>query len=203
MPLPKYKTYTVQDIYDLPEGTRAELIDGTMYMMAPTSRAHQEIVGEIFAVIRDYIKQKGGVCRPYVAPFAVFLNEDDHTYVEPDVSVICDPSKLNDKGCAGAPDWIIEVVSPGSQRIDYMIKLFKYRTAGVREYWIVDKTKNRIIVYNFEKNDMNEYTFSDLVPAGIYDDLQVDFTKIDELLQVLNGLYTGLGNIKRRILCRL
>ena len=182
MPLPKYKTYTVQDIYDLPEGTRAELIDGTMYMMAPPSRAHQEIVGEIFAVIRDYIKQKGGVCRPYVAPFAVFLNEDDHTYVEPDVSVICDPSKLNDKGCAGAPDWIIEVVSPGSQRIDYMIKLFKYRTAGVREYWIVDKTKNRIIVYNFEKNDMNEYTFSDLVPAGIYDDLQVDFTKIDELL---------------------
>ena len=182
MPLPKYKTYTVQDIYDLPEGTRAELIDGTMYMMAPPSRAHQEIVGEIFAVIRDYIKQKGGVCRPYVAPFAVFLNEDDHTYVEPDVSVICDPSKLNDKGCAGAPDWIIEVVSPGSQRIDYMIKLFKYRTAGVRDYWIVDKTKNRIIVYNFEKNDMNEYTFSDLVPAGIYDDLQVDFTKIDELL---------------------
>lgn len=169
-------------IYDLPEGTRAELIDGTMYMMAPPSRAHQEIVGEIFAVIRDYIKQKGGVCRPYVAPFAVFLNEDDHTYVEPDVSVICDPSKLNDKGCAGAPDWIIEVVLPGSQRIDYMIKLFKYRTAGVREYWIVDKTKNRIIVYNFEKNDINEYTFSDLVPAGIYDDLQVDFTKIDELL---------------------
>ena len=182
MPLPKYKTYTVQDIYDLPEGTRAELIDGTMYMMAPPSRAHQEIVGEIFAVIRDYIKQKGGVCRPYVAPFAVFLNEDDHTYVEPDVSVICDPSKLNDKGCAGAPDWIIEVVSPGSQRIDYMIKLFKYRTAGVREYWIVDKTKNRIIVYNFEKNDINEYTFSDLVPAGIYDDLNIDFAKIDELL---------------------
>ena len=108
--------------------------------------------------------------------------QDDHTYVEPDVSVICDPSKLNDKGCAGAPDWIIEVVSPGSQRIDYMIKLFKYRTAGVREYWIVDKTKNRIIVYNFEKNDMNEYTFSDLVPAGIYDNLNIDFAKIDELL---------------------
>ena len=96
--------------------------------------------------------------------------------------MICDPSKLNDKGCAGAPDWIIEVVSPGSQRIDYMIKLFKYRTAGVREYWIVDKTKNRIIVYNFEKNDMNEYTFSDQVPAGIYDDLNIDFAKIDELL---------------------
>ncbi|WP_448865066.1 Uma2 family endonuclease [Clostridium sp.] len=182
MPLPKYKTYTVQDIYDLPEGTRAELIDGTMYMMAPPGRAHQEIVGELFAAIRDYIKEKGGICRPYVAPFAVFLNEDDHTYVEPDVSVICDPSKLNDKGCAGAPDWIIEVVSPGSQRIDYMIKLFKYRTAGVREYWIVDKTKNRIIVYNFEKNDMNEYTFSEQVPAGIYDNLNVDFAKIDELL---------------------
>ena len=79
MPLPKYKTYTVQDIYDLPEGTRAELIDGTMYMMAPPSRAHQEIVAEIIAVIRDYIKQKGGVSRHYVAPYAVFLNYDDHT----------------------------------------------------------------------------------------------------------------------------
>ena len=78
----------------------------------------------------------------------------DSTYVEPDVSVICDPSKLNDKGCAGAPDWIIEVVSPGSQRIDYMIKLFKYRTAGVREYWIVDKTKNLSLIHIFSVSSM-------------------------------------------------
>ena len=173
--------YTIQDIYNLPEGTRAELIDGSLYMMAPPSRMHKEIVGELFGVIRDYIKKKHCSCKPYVAPFAVFLNRDDRTYVEPDISVICDPSKLNDRGCLGAPDWIIEVVSPGSQRIDYMIKLFKYRTAGVREYWIVDKSKNRIIVYNFEQNDMSEYTFSDSVPVGIYENLKIDFSAIDEI----------------------
>ena len=76
-----------------------------------------------------------------IAPFAVFLNADDKNYVEPDISVICDKSKLTDKGCNGAPDWIIEIVSSGSRRMDYYTKLFKYRTAGVREYWIVDPDK--------------------------------------------------------------
>ena len=102
------------------------------------------------------------------ADFAVFLNEDDKNYVEPDISVICNPDKLDDKGCNGAPDWVIEIVSPSSQRMDYMIKLFKYRTAGVREYWIVDSLKNRITVYNFEEDTMQEYTFSEDIPAGIY-----------------------------------
>ena len=100
--------------------------------------------------------------------------------MELDISVICDSSKLNDKGCLGAPGWIIEVVTPGSQRIDYMIKLFKYRAAGVKEYWIVDKSKNRIMVYNFEQNDMGEYTFSDIVSACIYENLKIDFSVIDE-----------------------
>ena len=111
-------------------------------------------------------------------PFAVFLNADDKNYVEPDISVICDRNNLDDRGCSGAPDWMIEIVSLGSQRMDYMIKLFKYRTAGVREYWIVDKAKNRITVYNFEKDDMKEYTFTDSVKAGIYTDLEIDFSKI-------------------------
>ena len=74
----------------------------------------------------------------YPAPFAVFLNQDDKTYVEPDVTVVCDADRLDDKGCNGAPDWIVEIVSPGSYRMDYLIKLFKYRTAGVKEYWIVN-----------------------------------------------------------------
>lgn len=77
-----------------------------------------------------------------------------------------------------APDWIIEIVSPGSQRMDYMIKLFKYKSAGVREYWIVDQKKNRIIVYDFEKDDMKEYTFSDTVETGIYSGFKIDFSKI-------------------------
>lgn len=87
-------------------------------------------------------------------------------------------SYVTDQGCAGAPDRIIKIVSPGSQRMDYMIKLFKYRNTGVREYWIVDKQKDRITVYNFEKDDMKEYTFADSVSAGIYEELEIDFMNI-------------------------
>ena len=149
MPLPKSNTYTIDDIYALPEGQRAELIDGQIYDMAPPSPMHQELVMELSATLRDYIKKNGGPCKVYPAPFAVFLNEDDRNYVEPDISVICDPSKVDNRGYQGAPDFIIEIVSPSSQRMDYLTKLFKYRTAGVREYWIVDPEKNRITVYNF------------------------------------------------------
>lgn len=113
-----------------------------------------------------------GKCQVLLAPFAVFLN-DEKNYVEPDISVICDPDKIDDDGCHGAPDWIVEIVSPGSRRMDYMIKLFKYRSAGVREYWIVDPEKNRIIVYNFADDTMMEYAFGDAVKAGIYNDLEI------------------------------
>ena len=132
------KVYTIEDIYALPEGERAELIDGRIYYMAPPNRNHQKISGYLYYEIYDHIKRNNGKCEIYAAPFAVFLNEDDATYLEPDISVICDLSKLDDKGCHGAPDWIIEIVSPSSKPRDYMTKLFKYRTAGVREYWIVD-----------------------------------------------------------------
>ena len=138
MPLPKSNTYTIDDIYALPEGQRAELIDGQIYDMAPPSPMHQELVMELSATLRDYIKKNGGPCKVYPAPFAVFLNEDDRNYVEPDISVICDSSKVDNRGYQGAPDFIIEIVSPSSQRMDYLTKLFKYRTAGVREYWIVN-----------------------------------------------------------------
>lgn len=179
MPLPQERIYTTDDIYALPDGERAELVDGQIYYMAPPSRKHQRISGELFTIINNYIKSKAGSCEPYIAPFAVFLNGDDKNYVEPDISVICDKAKLTDKGCLGAPDWIIEVVSPGSRRMDYSIKLFKYRSAGVREYWIVDPEKNRITVYNLEHEDMNEYTFTDTVKAGIYPDLSISFDHLN------------------------
>lgn len=178
------KIYTVNDIYALPEGERAELIDGQIYYMAPPSRRHQDITGELFGMIREYIRSNNGSCRPYIAPFAVFLNQDDTNYVEPDISVIFDSDMLNDKGCSGAPDWIIEIVSPGSRQMDYYTKLFKYRTAGVREYWIVDPEKNRILVYNFESEDTGDYSFSDSIKVGIYDDLQIDFSNIAKLLNI-------------------
>lgn len=170
--------YTVDDIYSLPEGKRAELIDGQIYMMSPPTRKHQRIVMELSTIISSYIKGRNGSCEVDIAPFAVFLNQDNKNYVEPDISVICDKNKLTDKGCVGAPDWIIEVVSPSSKRNDYLLKLFKYRTAGVREYWIVDSDKNRIIVYNFETEDVNDYSFSDIVKAGIYEDLEIDFSSL-------------------------
>ena len=179
MPLLKNDIYTIEDIYALPAGQRAELIDGHIYDMAPPSPLHQELVMELSATLRDYIKKNNGTCKVYPAPFAVFLNQDDQNYVEPDISVICDSNKMNDRGCNGAPDFIIEIVSPSSQRMDYLTKLFKYRTAGVREYWIVDAEKNRITVYNFESEDTGEYTFSDSIEVGIYDDLTIDFDSMD------------------------
>ena len=178
MPLPKSNNYTIEDIYSLPDGQRAELIDGQIYNMAPLSPFHQELVMELSATLRDYIKKNSGPCKVYPAPFAVFLNQDDHNYVEPDISVVCDESKLDDKGCNGAPDWIIEIVSPGSRRMDYGIKLFKYRSAGVREYWIVDPDKQRIIVYDLEHDDVEEYTFEDKVKVRIYDELWIDFKNL-------------------------
>ena len=170
MPLPKERIYTIDDIYALPEGERAELIDGQIYYMAPPSRKHQEIAGELFTSINNYIRAAGGSCKPYIAPFAVFLNENDKNYVEPDISVICDPNKLNEKGCVGAPDWIIEIVSPGSRRMDYNNKLFKYRTAGVREYWIVDPQKEWIMVYSF---------FNDDIPSGIYPGFSLNLSTLN------------------------
>lgn len=183
MPLPREQTYTIDDIYNLPEGERAELIDGQIYYMAPPSRVHQRITAELCTVINNYIKSNNGSCEVDIAPFAVFLNDDDKNYVEPDISVICDKSKLTDKGCSGAPDWIIEIVSPGSRRMDYYTKLFKYRTSGVKEYWIVDPAKNRITVYNFETEDTGDYTFTDSINAGIYEDLSIDFSDIAKLLE--------------------
>lgn len=176
MALAQENRYTIDDIYALPEGERAELIDGRIYDMAAPSRMHQKILGFLDRVIGNYIDDKGGDCEVYMAPFAVFLNQDDRNYVEPDISVICDTQKLDDKGCQGAPDWIVEIVSPASKRMDYMIKLFKYRSAGVREYWIVDPMEQSVYVYDFDHEDMGKYTFTDTVKAGIYEDLEIDFS---------------------------
>lgn len=179
MPLPQERIYTTDDIYALPDGERAELVDGQLYMMAPPSRKHQRITTELCTIINNHIKSNHGSCEVNVAPFAVFLNEDDKNYVEPDISIICDRRKLNDKGCVGAPDWIIEIVSDSSRRMDYSIKLFKYRTAGVREYWIVDPAKDRITVYDLEHNDMNEYSFADTVDAGIFSGLSISISQLN------------------------
>ena len=172
MPLLKEEIYTIEDIYALPDGERAELIDGNLYMMTPPGTRHQRLVSKVHGSIFRFIEDHGGDCEVFPAPFGVFLSEDSE-YVEPDVTVVCDPSRLDEKGCHGAPDWVIEVVSPSSRNMDYMIKLFKYRTAGVREYWIVDPDREQVVVYRFEKDLMEDYSLKDPVPSGIYDGLEI------------------------------
>lgn len=170
--------YTIDDIYNLPDGQRAELMDGELYMMGAPGTKHQRLVTEFTYLIKDYIRRNNGECDIFPSPFAVFLNADHDIYLEPDISVICDKHKLTDDGCNGAPDWIIEIVSPASRAMDYNKKLFRYRTAGVREYWIVDPIKQLILVYNFEHDTFEQYSFSDKVKAGIYENLKIDFAKI-------------------------
>ena len=179
MALEQEKIYTTEAIYALPDGQRAELIDGRIYDMAPPSFRHQKILMELSAAIHRHIKSHGGSCEVLPAPFAVFLNKDDLNYVEPDISVVCDKSKLDDKGCNGAPDWVIEIVSPSTSHIDYGIKLFKYRSAGVREYWVVNPCKRTVIVYDLEKDEQsNQYDFDDTTYSCIYEDLKINITTL-------------------------
>ena len=167
------ESYTIEDIYALPEGERAELIDGKIYYMAPPSTRHQRLVHFFDREIGNYIQSHEGECEVLPAPFAVFLNKDNKNYVEPDISIICDKDKITDKGCHGAPDWIIEIISPGNKEMDYFKKLFKYQAAGVREYWIVDPTKEIVMVYRFEKETMEEYSFGEDIPVGIYEGFSI------------------------------
>ena len=171
--------YTEEDYYNLPENVRAELINGQIYYMAAPSRIHQEILMFLSKTIANYIDSKKGPCKVYPAPFAVKLfSEDDRNVVEPDISIICDPNKLTDRGCTGAPDWIGEIVPPSNSSHDYIRKLNLYADAGIREYWIVNPIKESIFVYHLEetKFEAAAYTFQDKIKVNIYDDLWIDFT---------------------------
>ena len=181
--LTQKKFYTIDDIYSLPDGERAELIDGQIYYMAPPNTTHQRILSFLHLEIGNFIRANNGTCEIFPAPFAVFLAADDSKYLEPDISVICDRKKLNDHGCNGAPDWIIEIVSPSSRPMDYYTKLFLYRSTGVREYWIVDPLKQVVLVYDMENAAAPAiYSFFDKVKANIYEDLYINFSEISEIL---------------------
>ena len=171
-------TCTSEQYWNLPDGQRAELIDGYLYAMAPPSRIHQKILIELASAIHDHIKKNNGSCEVYPAPFAVNLDAEDKNWVEPDISVICDPDKLTDRGCEGAPDLIIEIVSPGSRRMDYLTKHILYANAGVREYWIVDPMKEHTTIYQFEKDDAPFIiTFDQTIETGIWKDLHINISE--------------------------
>ena len=177
MPLPQEKYYTVEDYYNMPEDIRVELIEGQLiYMTAPNTQ-HQRISGRLYLTIGNYINAKDGDCEVFHAPFSVQLNMDD-TVVEPDITVICDPNKITKQGCLGAPDWIIEIVSPSNPKHDYITKLSLYSNANVQEYWIIDAEQNKIHVYDMRDNRivLNQYTFHDKIKVGIYEDLYIDFS---------------------------
>ena len=179
MPKLKDEMCTIEDIYTLPEGQRAELINGIIYNMSLPNRIHQKLTGELYFEIKQFIKRNGGSCEIYLAPFGVFLNEDDRTYVEPDISVVCDQNKLDEHGCKGAPDFIIEIVSPSSRKMDYSNKMTLYSNAGVREYWIVDPVKERTTVYRFEEDAAPIIIpFTQPIQVGIYNDLSITISEI-------------------------
>ncbi len=173
------KKHTIEDLNSLPEGQRAELIDGQMFLLTPPDTDLQRISYTVARTISDYINRKNGRCEVFLAPFAVYLNKDNYNYVEPDISIVCDREKINDKGCNGAPDWVIEITSSGAPQRDYGIKLLKYHAAGVREYWIINPQKKAVIVFDFEKQRFsNQYCWNDDIPVCIYKDLVINLDKL-------------------------
>lgn len=174
MPQVIERVFTSEDYWGLPDGERAELIGGKLYAMAPPNRIHQKLLNEMCTVLTNYVKKNRGECQVYPAPFAVDLGADDREWVEPDISVICDRTKLTERGCTGAPDFIIEITSPSSRKMDYSTKNALYVSAGVREYWIVDPVKERTTVYRYEEDVAPVIVpFSQDLAVGIYGDLSM------------------------------
>ena len=179
----KQGEYTIEDRNALPEDHPSELIDGVIYNMASPALRHQSISGAIYRQLWNYVDSQGGDCIPFIAPTDVRLDRDERTMVVPDVFVICQPDDDrmdNDKYINGAPDLIIEVLSPSTRRKDMFTKLYKYEEAGVREYWIVDPNKEKVIVYIFgEESDVSLYRFDSEVPVGIYQGkCRIDFQRV-------------------------
>lgn len=178
---PQPETITLEQYEALPENRRAEVFEGVIYDMASPSQIHQTLSMELSNIIYNYIKSKKRLCQVFSAPFDVKLSDNPLTIVQPDIMVICDRDKLDGKRCNGAPDFIIEIVSPGNPSDDYIRKLYYYKNYGVREYWIVDPRHQKVIAYYLDQTDfeMNTYTFQDNIKVNIYDDLFIDFSILD------------------------
>ena len=174
--------YTLADYLALPDERRVELIDGVIYDMSAPTGYHQLIAGQLYSMLLSYISGKNGKCLPFISPVDVQLDCDDRTIVQPDVLILCDLSKYTPERIVGAPDFVAEVLSKSTRSKDMFLKTQKYRTAGVREYWMIDPEKKVVIVYHFENEDEYAvYSFRDQIPVGIYEgDLKIDFAVIDD-----------------------
>lgn len=177
------RKFNYQDYLNWPDDERWELIDGTPYAMAPApSRKHQEAAVELLRQFSNYLLDKS--CKVYGAPFDVRLSEqetrdeDVETVIQPDILVVCDESKLDDRGCRGAPDLIIEIVSPSSASLDYIKKLELYERYKVKEYWIVQPVDKIVMVYKIDPSGKygrpEIYSQEDKIKVGIFDNLTID-----------------------------
>lgn len=166
----KQGEYTLEDYYALPDDLRVELIDGVFFVMDAPSVFHQLLGGEIYRQIANFVMERKGPCMPLISPVDVQLDCDERTMVQPDVLILCNQSKNIKHHIYGAPDFIVEVLSPSTRRKDMTIKLTKYEKAGVREYWMIDPRGKRIITYFFESETSPViYGFEDKIPIRIYD----------------------------------
>jgi Uma2 family endonuclease len=174
--------YTYADYLEWDEDFRAEIIDGELYMMATPSRFHQSISMALSARIYNFLL--GKTCKVYVAPFTVRLfprrDGSDDTVLEPDITVVCDPSKLDKQGCAGAPDMVVEILSPSTARNDKIAKLRKYQKAGVKELWIIDPDAKTLDTYILDRGSylFSIYDESEKVPVLTLPGLEIDLSEI-------------------------
>lgn len=182
---PQPQLITLEQYEALPDDQRVEVFDGVIYNMGSPSQIHQAISMQLSTVINNYILRKKWACSIFNAPFDVKLSDNPLIIVQPDIMIVCDKNKLDDKRCNGAPDFIIEIVSPSNPSDDYIRKLYYYKNYGVREYWIVDPKRKVITVNYFEEDILNiPYAFDSTIKVNIYDDLYINFSDIAKLLNI-------------------
>lgn len=181
--------YTYGDYLTWDDGKRYELIDGEIYIMTPApGRIHQKISGNLHWQFYGYLKDKK--CEVYFAPFDLRLpegNEDDKdilTVVQPDLIVVCDQDKLDERGGRGAPDLVVEILSPTSEKRDREIKKDLYERHGVREYWFVDYQNSVVEVYLLKNGKYGKpdiYSKEDNLPVSIFSDFRIDLKSVFSL----------------------
>ena len=177
--------YTYADYLFWDDDGRYEIIDGIAYAMSSPTVRHQEISGELYGTIWEFLK--GKPCRVFAAPFDVRLfpeeDESDTTVVQPDILVVCDALKLSDgRACKGAPDLVVEILSNSSRILDRKVKAEKYREAGVKEYWIVDADTLEVMVNLLADECYASTVYKDRVPSSVLSGLTVDLNMIKERL---------------------
>ena len=210
-PVSVYKTdriYTYEDYLNWPEEERIELIDGKIYYMSAPTKKHQQLLRDLSLRFGIYLHGKS--CDVYFAPFDVRIDLDigKDSVVQPDLVVICDDEKLDDRGLNGAPDLVIEVLSPSTARLDRLVKNNKYLTVGVKEYWMVDPVKEEVMVNVLREGmyEMTTYKKGDVIKPTVLKDLTIDVTDLFEGYQgdvapeVERGIEQGIerGIIKGR-----